>query len=443
MIEDKIQWIKERPYLCINPYVNYDLRVQQEKLKITVCCNLDTSMTNKAVDVEFIDNLKIDIENKKVPAACHLCTSLEKHGALSERVKNLLDFPGSLEQFEQDKKVPEFQVGMKLSNRCNLACRSCNSFNSSYWSDKMKVPSEPGVTEDFSDDPVNWKMITDTIRQKHSETGHFIFQPIGGETMMQNGFSNLLDWMIADGLAATTSIRITTNLAVNLEDFRDRFLQFNQVEFIASIDSIGDNYHYVRWPSKFNKVLNNLAEIIDVRTTHPGKYHLMITPVFSLNNIFYVIDWIDFWKKWCNDNNVAIHLQTTHINKPAALMVEALPDQYRPPLIELLKQAVSHPLFQQYPSTVIQLEYFKSMLLSLQLPGTHTDKLFGDYLKYSADYDRRTSTDSFKLNSRLYDLLSQEHRAIYMKHHSLVNVDRPVYNIEYNLEELHKHHVQS
>ena len=91
-MENKIQWIRERPHLCVSPYNNYDYRIQQGLLKITVCCNLDTSLTDRELDTEFVDNLKRDIEQGQLPKACHLCAAIERSGAQSERIKYLIDF---------------------------------------------------------------------------------------------------------------------------------------------------------------------------------------------------------------------------------------------------------------------------------------------------------------------------------------------------------------
>lgn len=437
MIENKLQWIKDNPHLCVAPFNNYDYRILEEKLKITVCCNLDTSFTDVEADNNFVEGIKASINNNRLPRPCHLCKQIESEGAQSERVKYLLNFePAALEKFSQDKKTPDFQVGMKFSNRCNLACRSCNSFDSSYWSEKMRIPSEKGVDVDIADNPEYWKAMTDTIRQKHAESEYFILHPIGGETMLQDGFIKLIDWMINEGLAATTSIRITTSLVVSLEDMRERFLKFRHIHFLASVDSINENYHYVRWPAKFSKVLTNLEEFLYVRKNYPGKYDLLITPVFSLNNVFYAKDWLDFWHTWCTENSVDIYLQTTHINRPVAIMVETLPDRYRAPLVELLEQVVDHELFKRYPTTLIQHEYFKSMLDLMKQPCQRKEQLFVDYLKFSADYDKRTGTNSFVLNKRLYDLLTPADQQIYHAHYAQVNTQDPVYDIALGLPDL-------
>ena len=431
MVENKIQWIKEHPYLCVSPYNNYNYRISGEKLKITVCCNLDTTLTDLELDYEFINSLQTDMANKHTPAACHVCGTIEKNAAQSERIKYLLNFtPEQLIKFDQDQISSDFQVGMKLSNRCNLACRSCNSSDSSYWSEKMRVPSAPGLDVDILNNDMYWQQITAMILEKHSQTDNFIFHPIGGETMLQTGFIKILDWMIDQGLAATTTIRITTSLVVNFEELRDKFVQFRHVIFLASIDSINENYHYVRWPAKFSKVQSSLDEFLYVRKNYPGKYDLYITPVFSLNNIFYVVEWLDYWYSWCSENNIVINLQTTHINRPVALMIESLPTEYRLQLIPILQTAVSHPFFTKYETTIVQHEYFKSMLSLLKSDQVLPRSIFDDYLKFSADYDKRTGTDSFVLNSKLFALLSPADQQTYHSHFTNANIALPVYNID-------------
>lgn len=433
-MQDKIQWIKQNPHLCISPFNNWDYRIQQNKLKITVCCNLDTTFTDQEIDDDFIYDLQRDIKRGQLPRACHLCDAIEKTGAQSERIKYLLDFDQAvLKNTPIDLLPKDSTVGMKFSNRCNLACRSCNSFDSSLWSEKMQVPADPGIDVDIATVPRYWQQMTETIRKKHSETDNFILHPIGGETLLQQGFIKLLDWMIDTNLASTTSLRITTNLAVNLEELRERLLQFRNTWFLSSIDSVHENYHYVRWPARFSKVQQNLEEILHVRQHWPGKYDLLITPVFSLNNIFYCVDWLDHWYQWCTKHELPLWLQTTHINRPAALMVETLPEQYRPQLIEILSQAVEHVFFKTYPTyTNVQREYFVSMLALLQKPLQYPASLFDDYLKYSADYDCRTGTNSFELNSRLFDQLNDYHRTIYDQHYQSVDISKPVHNINTN-----------
>ena len=66
----------------------------------------------------------------------------------------------------------------------------------------------------------------------------------------------------------------------------DYFKKFKFVRFNLSIDSVGTNYHYVRWPARFEKIERNVEHIIN--TLEPYKFGCSLDPVFSLNNIFYI-----------------------------------------------------------------------------------------------------------------------------------------------------------
>jgi transcription termination factor NusB len=418
MTAQTIQWIRNNPAFCTAPHAAYDLRFQSKKFKVTACCNLDTSQTAEELDFDFLENIKQQQAQNIVPSACWRCTQDEKNLAQSERVKLMLGYSvAELEQFKQTQKTTEFQVGMKFSNLCNLACRSCNATDSSMWSKLMNQSTETTHEIDISDNPDYWNTIVDMIRAKHKETNNFIVHPIGGETMIQPGFLKLVDWLIVEQLASTTTLRITTSLVPSISDkFLERFAQFRRIEFLSSIDSVGENYHYVRWPARFNKVQDNLETFNSLCQQYPGKFSLSVSPVFSLNNIFYAVDCLDWWEQWADQTQQNLWLSNIHLYDPEPLMVESLPSQYRPQLIALLKECVSHSVFQKYKRTDVLREYFVAMLATVQADKKDNESQFDQYLKFTADYDNRTGTDSYVLNSKLFDLLSDSHKHTYNFH---------------------------
>ena len=87
MTSHVIKWMKDNPAFCISPLSAYDFRIQANKFKVTTCCNLDVSMTDKDLDFEFLENVKQDMAQNKVSAACWRCTNDEKNLAQSERIK--------------------------------------------------------------------------------------------------------------------------------------------------------------------------------------------------------------------------------------------------------------------------------------------------------------------------------------------------------------------
>jgi hypothetical protein len=172
----------------------------------------------------------------------------------------------------------------------------------------------------------------------------------------------------------------------------------------------------VRWPAQFNKVQDNLDTFKSLSEQYPGKFLLSVSPVFSLNNIFYAVDYLDWWEQWADRTQHDLWLSNIHLYKPEPLMVESLAEQYRTQLIELLEKCVDHPVFQKYSRTDVLHEFFVAMLASMRNNKNNTDLLFVQYLEFTADYDNRTGTDSFVLNSKLFDLLSDSHKHIYNSH---------------------------
>ena len=418
MTSQTIQWIKNNPEFCTAPYSAYDFRFQFDKFKVTTCCNLDISKTNKDLDFSFIENVKQDMSKNIVSEHCWRCTHDEQNQAQSERVKYMLGYSvDELAQFKQSRKTTEFQVGMKFSNLCNLACRSCNETDSSLWSKLMGRPAETEYEIDISTNENHWNALVDMILCKHNETDNFIVHPIGGETMVQPGFLKLVDWLIAENLAGTTTLRITTSLVPSIsEKFSEKFALFKRIEFLSSIDSVGENYHYVRWPAKFNKIEDNLKTFNSLSQQYPGKFSLSVSPVFSLNNIFYATDYLDWWERWADQTQTDLWMSNIHLYNPEPLMVESLSLQYYPQLIELLEQCVNHTVFKKYKRTDVLKGYFTSMLSTVMNNKRNTEPTFTEYLKFTADYDNRTDTDSYTLNSKLFDKLSDAHKHIYNSH---------------------------
>ena len=418
MTSQTIQWIKNNPAFCTAPYSTYDFRFQFNKFKVTTCCNLDVSKTNKDLDFNFIETVKQDMAKDIVSEHCWRCTQDEQNQAQSERVKYMLGYSvEELAQFKQSEKTSEFQVGMKFSNLCNLACRSCNETDSSMWSNLMNRPALPEYEIDTSTDQFLWNQMTNMIRSKHKETDNFIVHPIGGETMVQPGFLKLVDWLIAENLASTTTLRITTSLVPSIsEKFSAKFAMFRRIEFLSSIDSVGENYHYVRWPAKFNKVQDNLETFNLLSQQYPGKFSLSVSPVFSLNNIFYAVDYLDWWERQADKTQQNLWMSNIHLYHPTPLMVESLSLQYYPQLIELLEQCVNHTVFKKYKRTAVLKEFFVAMLATISNNKNNNELLFQEYLEFTADYDNRTNTDSYILNSKLFDLLSDAHKHIYNSH---------------------------
>jgi hypothetical protein len=417
-MNEKYQWLKDRPHLCMSPYRRLDLRSESKNnLQVTCCCNLDTHNNNKPVDLDLIERLKTQMSQGIKPPECHRCYKEEQENTFSERINYLIDRDQSwLEKFEQNPEsmTDHIMMGTKFSNLCNLACRTCNSADSSLWSRITKVKNTQAEIDIMSSPEIRQQFF-DLIRLKYDEAKklnvEFIVSLIGGETFLQESFIDCCKELINLNLANDITLHLTSNMTVQInETFVEIFKQFKKIRFVCSIDSTGKNYHYVRWPANFNKVERGMQSLLDLNKHMPDRVIFWIQPIYSLYNIFYINDNLDYWQDWAEKNAINIQLITKHIHRPDFVRPEILPSPYRSSLKECIDQTLQHTIFKNYKKTKNFQEYLFSLSAILEENDQTVNlKLFDKFIQYTADYDKRTRNNSFELNSKLFSLLSEEH----------------------------------
>jgi hypothetical protein len=355
--------------------------------------------------------------NEQWPDACWRCKKEEDHGGASERINGFMGYiEDRLRSFVEKQTLPEFELRVKFSNFCNLACRSCSETESSTWARVTSTPVSEKYEMDISSSPEHWQLITTTILEKLPEVEHFYVHFIGGESLVQPGMKKLLNWMIDQGIAPRVHLRITTALTVRPGyDLMSKMSQFRDVDINLSIDSVGDNYQYLRWPAKFAKIENNLdtlmshqttLSIVSGRKTYTPRWRCLITPVFSLNNIMYINQVMDYWCEWFDHRHYSFPIQPINLtDRTRHLDVEALPARYRPALIEFLQACIGHDIFKKYPNhTRVLFNFINSTIEELKtMPESQEQWL--TFLSHNAYFDKKTDQSFAMLNERLYNLL--------------------------------------
>jgi hypothetical protein len=312
--------------------------------------------------------------------------------------------------------VDSYGVRVKFGNLCLQACRICHPHDSSVWHRLANTPGKNIFETDVTDDPEFWQLITSVIEREINLHQHFHIDLMGGETLLQTGVDRLLDWCIERGYQDRLEVRITTSLSAMPADTLLKLAKFHRVLFMLSIDSVGYNYRYVRWPVEFAKVQGNLDYLIDFGQTHQGNFTYLLTPVFSLANIFYITEYLEYWQNWFNTRGINFRIMNTNITMPTSYLdIQALPIKYRPELTALLASALSHDIFTQYPDQTIHLYNFIQSTMKELGTWPDNDQLWQLFLKFTADYDHRTQLQFDVSNDRLYNILDQTDRDTYDK----------------------------
>ena len=419
-VDQRLLWAEQNPALCIYPYVTLDTRYSElssEPVYKTCCCNLDDRTFVPSPGADPFAEIKEQQLNEQWPEACWRCKKEEDHGGASERINGFMGYiEDRLRSFVEKQTLPEFELRVKFSNFCNLACRSCSETESSTWARVTSTPVSEQYEMDISNSPAHWELITTTIMEKLPEVEHFYVHFIGGESLVQPGMKKLLNWMIAQGIAPRVHLRVTTALTVRPGyDLMSKMSQFRDVDINLSIDSVGDNYQYLRWPAKFAKIENNLAtlmshqtalSIVSGRKTYTPRWRCLITPVFSLNNIMYIDQFMSYWCEWFDQRHYSFPIQPINLTERTRhLDAEALPVQYRPALIEFLQACVEHDIFKKYPNhTRVLFNFINSTIEELKTKPESQEQWL-KFLSHNAYFDKKTDQSFAMLNERLYNLL--------------------------------------
>jgi len=424
-IADRTKWALEHSTLCPAPHTTIDVRHsddKKQKIFQTCCCNLDAALFVPVDGTDVFAEIKQQQLNGQWPAACHKCQQEEQNGGQSERVRSFVELPQDrFESFVEDQSIGEFEFRIKFSNLCSLACRSCSESESSTFGKITNASINELYEADISDDEEHWKFITTRIPELIKKAENFFVHFIGGETLIQPGMTRLLQWMVATNIAPGIHVRLTTAITVNPSDELMTLLaKFKSVDINLSIDSVGENYQYVRWPARFSKIESNLAALIEYQATltvkngrkiRVPKWKCAVSPVFSLNNIFYIDDWLEYWYQWYKQRNIVFHnfvanltMQTNHLD------IQALPTQYRPQLIASLRKCLLHPIFETYPAQLAAVYNFLNITIAELENNQPQEELWEKFLRHTAYFDQKTKLSFAIFNQRLYNILSTQDR---------------------------------
>ena len=227
------------------------------------CCNLNSekispAMKNKT-SISSIDEVftgqsrrlwqEYFAANNELHPACIQCIDLESAGLKSPRIDANRNF--NADKFEV------FRLDITLSTECNLACTFCSPGSSSL----IKKISRNDNTKNL---PEQWKKINNEITPDATKTSNLIsnflekykvqmIKFIGGEPLLHNNWEPIAS-IIDKNILSETTLELTTNGTVINQRVLDNLSKVKSVKLRISVDSIGKNYDFLRWPHKFEKI---------------------------------------------------------------------------------------------------------------------------------------------------------------------------------------------
>ncbi len=168
-------------------------------------------------------------------------------------------------------------LDLRWKNTCNLACVYCGPDLSSKWAQELKNYSHT-VDEDILNHNKQY------VFQRLKNINHVYLA--GGEPLLIKENLELLDRL--SGENPNVEIRINTNLMVTNNEIFKRLITFKNVKWTVSVDSIEDQFEYIRYPASWKVFLENLTWIKE------QNFDINFNMVWNVLNSTSIFDCIDY-----------------------------------------------------------------------------------------------------------------------------------------------------
>lgn len=359
----------ENKKFCPLPWIFQAVRNNGD---IRVCCQANPSMSkgiyrkddgtayNASVDdltasrnSELAKAVRLSMLNEETHEACIRCDREDDSNIQSRRQyetalwQDRFNLEDAVRLTASDgaidtEQVPVMYYDLRFGNFCNLKCRMCGPTDSHSWyEDHVKVWNQESFKDShgtvelikksknrweakFNDyDWVNSENFWEQIDRNIPNIQHI--HTVGGEPLLIDQHYDLLQRCIDQGYAKNIVVEYNTNLTNIPKRAWDIWPHFKRIQIGASIDAVGPLNDYIRNPSRFSKIAENLHKIDKA----PGDFRIWIACTVQIYNAGYIPDFI----KWILEQRferIGVNLSKPILNphplhNPKHLNTKALP----------------------------------------------------------------------------------------------------------------------
>ena len=268
------------------------------------------------------------IEKEHYPSYLKAKTLTRRNGAIS-----LKDFPISF-------------LNIRFGNLCNLRCAMCGPMDSSAWNKEYEAIwgnegkqmiyegdyKEISKVFDWSDNPNLWLQIKKHIRQFRK------IYIVGGEPLLMKSYYKFLKWCVDSGVAEKLTIEFNSNVTQIPSQAYDLWKHFKKVCIGISLDGFGEINDFIRYPSKWNHVEQNVSWL-DEREEQNLVFYI-ITSVSALN-IWHFPEFIEYLMKQ-NHSRIGLWqdmiINAHPVHKPHYLNINLLEESFKEKIVERFKE---------------------------------------------------------------------------------------------------------
>lgn len=202
---------------------------------------------------------------------------------------------------------------MQLGNICNLKCKMCSQmYSHMHGLETLEIgrqdPDWLHWVKEQGANVNNWTNELGTKQEWYRNTDFKLkmfehisenikhLNVIGGEPTLIPEFYELFDYCDQQGTLGGKSVTLVTNLTNTNPRLTQWLPKLNDWAIWASVDGIGERTEYIRYPSKWEKILESLEFY---RSLLGINGRIVLSPAVQLLNIDQLDDIVKWWLDWC------------------------------------------------------------------------------------------------------------------------------------------------
>ena len=244
---------------------------------------------------------------------CERCYKQEQQGVESLRTKIHMDEFVKITADDGHLDKPATTMQIQMGNICNLKCKMCSQmYSHMHGMETRDIGKEdPEWLHWVKEQGANVNNWTNELGKKqewyknsefkikmfeHISKNILHLNVIGGEPTLIPEFYELFEYCDKQGTLGDKSVTLVTNLTNTNPKLTLWLPKLKQWSIWASVDGVESRTEYIRYPSKWDKILESLEFY---RSILGKNGNITLSPAVQLLNIDQLDDIIKWWIEWC------------------------------------------------------------------------------------------------------------------------------------------------
>jgi len=351
------------------------------------------------------------IQGETIPE-CIKCVEQESRGYASMRTT--IDKEKNFVETKSDGsvRIKPYNMELHYGNMCNLKCRMCSqNYSNQIGKELLEIGNKDKEFLDWvikaSGNVNNW---TNNLSVEYTwfqndktknKLNSFVSKNItdltviGGEPTIIPEFYELFDYCDQQNTLKEKHFIIVTNLTNTHPKMLERLPKLKKWTIWASLDGIGERTEYIRYPSNWNKIKENLLTYKSLLKKY-NNGNIIFSPAIQLLNIDRLdemLEWfIDFSDgKWGNSFSVSWLAQVWY---PRICNYDIAPRDYRLKVADKLEKKID--FFKNYKNII---NFYKNQIENLRKDNLdkNTEKYLQKcFIKYNDKLDQHRGRTTWR-----------------------------------------------